>query len=250
MAKNSKQLQDTVAIIGIGATRISYGIVARLLQQDAIVVVPAQSSHHLRHLRQNMDDYHTGRLVTMLTDLPDHDKAADLAEMVLDEYGPLDMVVFPFDYPSISDSFSNISIEKWERTLQENLTVYLNYSRVAIGAMKKRGKGMFVAIIDTDSLARQPNNTLTGMLVDGQIKMALSFFEEVKNTGIKFYHLFINNLDAHTWHHEPGSKAITPELVGQYVLHLYNGDVRQRNSPFLFLMNKPYPDIHQYFTKI
>jgi NAD(P)-dependent dehydrogenase (short-subunit alcohol dehydrogenase family) len=239
-----------VAIIGIGANPDSFGIVARLLQQDAIVVVPAQSSNHLQRLHQYLSGLDTSKLVTLLTDFPDYDKVVALAEMVQEEYGPLDIVVFRFDYPSISGSFSNITLAQWERAVQENLAVYFICSRVAMSAMKKRGEGMFVALIDTDGLAQQPDNALTEMLMAAQKQMARSFFEEVKNTDVKFYQLFINNLDTHTYRHEAGSKAITPEMIGKYILSIYNGNVQSKSGPFLFLMGKPDPDIHHYFTKL
>jgi NAD(P)-dependent dehydrogenase (short-subunit alcohol dehydrogenase family) len=242
MENSNEQGKCKVAIIGIGSTRVSYGIVASLLQQDATVVVPAQSSHQLKNLEQYLKGSHTGRLVTVLTDLPDYDKTIALAEMVIEEYGPPDIVVFPFDYPWVGGSLSSISIDQWERALQENLTVYLNCSRVAISVMKERGKGMFVAIIDTDSFAAQGDNALDEMLMGGQMKMARSFFEEVKNTGVKFYHLFTNNLD----NHQPGGKAITPEMIGRYILYLSNGYTQQL-TPFLFLMGKPNPDLDHLF---
>ena len=189
MVRNKKKGHNSVAIIGIGETSISYGIVARLLQQDATVIVPVQSSHQLNILEHYLKDSNTGRLVTVLTDLPDHDKAVALADMVLEEYGPIDIVVSPFNYRSVNAGFSNISIIQWQRAVEENLAVYFIFCRVAIDAMKKIGNGMFVAIVNTEGLGSASDNRMTEMLVAGQIKMARSFFEEVKNTGVKFYHL-------------------------------------------------------------
>ncbi|OQP60113.1 hypothetical protein A3860_34865 [Niastella vici] len=247
MVRNKKKGQNNVAIIGIGETSMSYGIVARLLQQDATVIVPVQSSRQLNILERYLKSSHKGRLVTVLTDLPDHDKAGALADMVLEEYGPIDIVVSPFNYLTVNAGFSNISIIQWQRAVEENLAVYFIFCRVAIDTMKKSGHGLFVAIVNTEGLGSNSDNQMTEMLVAGQMKMARSFFEEVKNTGVKFYHLFINNLNVDPKDQEPGSKAITPEMIAQYILRIHNEEEEPVTSPFLFLMGKPDPYLDQFF---
>jgi NAD(P)-dependent dehydrogenase (short-subunit alcohol dehydrogenase family) len=247
MVRDEKQVQNKVTIVGIGETRLSYGIVASLLQRDATVIIPAQSSHHLNILEHYLKGSNKDKLVTVLTDLPDYDKTVALVEMIIEEYGPIDIVVSPFTYQSLKADFSNISVVQWQRAVEENLAVYFIFCRVAIDAMKKRGQGMFVAIVNMDGLGSEPDNQMTEMLVAGQIKMARSFYEEVKNTGVKFYHLFINNLDIEPEQQEPGSKIIMPEMIAQYILHISNEDEQPVTSPFLFLMGKPNANLDQYF---
>lgn len=248
MASNGKELKDKVTIIGIGTSKVCYGIITNLLQQGATVVVPAQSSHHLKLLKQHLEGFNTEKLVTLLTDIPDYNKATDLADMILEQYGPLDLIVFPFEYQAAGDNLSNISVAGWQRAVEENLAAYFISCRAGINAMKQRGEGMFVAIIDMDSLEKQTHNSMTDMLMAGQIRMARSFFEEVKNSGIKFHHLFINNLDRGVIGGQTADEVITPEKIGQYVMTLYKGDNPSGRSPFLFFMGKDFPDIHQYFN--
>jgi NADP-dependent 3-hydroxy acid dehydrogenase YdfG len=248
MPSNSKELKDKVAIIGIGTSKVNYGIITNLLQQGATVVVPAQSSKHLKLLRQHLAGFNTDKLVTLLIDLPDYDKALELTETVHEEYGPLDLVVVPFEYLSANDNLSNISVAGWQRAVEENLAAYFITCRAGINAMKQRGEGMFVAIIDTDSLAKQTQNSMTDMLMAGQIKMARSFFEEVKNSGVKFHHLFINNLDTVTNSERTAGEPITPEMIGQYIITLYKDDKQSTRSPFLFFMGKDFSGMHQYFN--
>ncbi|MBO9203810.1 MULTISPECIES: SDR family NAD(P)-dependent oxidoreductase [Niastella] len=246
MVRNNKK-GSNVAIIGIGETNMSYGVVASLLQQDATVVVPVQSSHHLNMLDRYLKGYNKGKIVTILTDLPDYDKTIELVEMVIEEYGPINIIISPFNYASVNADFSHISIIQWQRAVEENLAVYFIFCRAAIDAMKKCGRGMFVAIVNMEGLGSKSDNRMTEMLVAGQMKMARSFFEEVKNTGVKFYHLFINNLNIDPEQQEPGSKIITPEMIAQYILHIHKEDDHSLTSPFLFLMGKPDPNIDQFF---
>lgn len=248
MASDSKAFQDKVVVVGIGEAPVCFGIVAHLLQQDARVVVPAQSSYHLQLLQHYLAGINTGKLITLLTDFPDYDKAVALIDTILEEYGPPAMFVFSFDYLSVSAHLSDTTMIQWERTVEETLAVYFICSHVAISAMKKEGKGMFVAISDTDCMAWQPNNALGSVLAAAQVQMARSFYEEVKNTGVRFYQLFINNLSTHACPHEVDSKAITPGMIGQYIHRLYNGEVQQPDNPFLFLLGRSYPAIHRFIN--
>jgi hypothetical protein len=86
------------------------------------------------------------------------------------------------------------------------------------------------------------------MLMAGQIRMARSFFEEVKNTGVKFHHLFINNLDTGENREQTAGEVVTPEIIGRYIITLYKDDKQSGHSPFLFFMVKNFPDMNQYFN--
>jgi NAD(P)-dependent dehydrogenase (short-subunit alcohol dehydrogenase family) len=247
MASDRKELKDKVAIIVIGTSKVSYGIITNLLQQGATVIVPAQSSHHLKLLLQHLAGFNTEKLVTMLADLPDYDKALELVEMVHEAYGPLDLVVVPFEYLSANDNLSDISIAGWQRAVEENLATYFIACRAAINAMKQRGEGTLVAIIDMDGLAKRTHNSMTDMLMAGQIRMARSFFEEVKDSSVRFHHLFINNL-TDTNRKQTAGEEITPEIIGEYIITLYKDDKPGKRGPFLFFMGKGFPDMQHYFN--
>lgn len=233
MTREINDLKNIVAIVGITATNISFGIIARLLQQGAIVVVPAQSLHHLQLLQNYLGNANNPNLITILTDLPDYDKAVALVETVIESYGPLEIVVFPFDHTSGNADLSNISIEQWQRAVEENLSVYFICCRVILNAMKKRGEGFFVAVIDSDGRPTS-NNAMANMLMSGQAKMAYSFFDELENSRIKFYHLFLQAADkALTDANE--NKHISPEAIAEHVLSLFHGDYVLRDTPFIYL---------------
>lgn len=249
MAAHAKGLNNKVAIVGIGTSEVCYGIISTLLEQGAIVVVPAQSSHHLKLLRQHLQDIKTEKLVTLLVDLPDYDRAIKLTEAVHEEYGPVEIVVFPYERLSGTETLSSISIAGWQRAVEENLAAYFISCRAGINAMKKRGEGLFVAIVDTDVLANDTANSMTEMLMAGQIRMARSFFEDVKNTGVKFHHLFVNNLDTRTGGDQPTGDTITPDMIGEYIISLYENDKQSAQSPFLFFMGKDLPYMEEYFNR-
>ena len=85
------------------------------------------------------------------------------------------------------------------------------------------------------------------MLMAGQIRMARSFFEEVKDSSVRFHHLFINNL-TDTNRKQTAGEEITPEIIGEYIITLYKDDKPGKRGPFLFFMGKGFPDMQHYFN--
>lgn len=249
MASNSKQCKDKIAIVGIGQTPTTFGVIAFLLQHDCTVVVPAQSTGPLRQLQRYLSGCSTGKLVTMLVDFPDYDRVVALADMITEEYGPIDIVIYPFDYLTVGAGPDDITVEQWQRAMEENLAVYFVCTRLALTAMKERGEGLFTAIVDTDGLTREPHNAMTDTLMVAQMQMARGFFEELKDTGVKFFHLFINDLVTDK-SISPGENVVTPEGIAKHILEMYNDKSPVVNGPFRFLMGDSYSRMHRYFSHL
>lgn len=240
-------LNNKIALVGIVEYKVCFGVIANLLEQGATVIVPAQSSFDLQLLDQYLKGIKTGRLVTVLTDFPDYDKSVELVDTILEEYGPLDIVVTSFDYLPAVTPLSETSLREWEKTVEENIAISFICTSITIQSMKKKQQGMFVMISDTDSLSWQPQHALSGIAAAAQIEMSRRFFEEVKKSGIKYYQLFVNHVVKRRYKQASTTiRSITPDVVGKYILQLYNGQVPYPENLFQFLLGKPWPAMEQY----
>lgn len=122
----------------------------------------------------------------------------------------------------------------WQRAVEENLSVYFTSGRVAIDLMKQRGEGLFIAVVNNDTAQNDTPDDIGRMLLDGQNNLAYGFFKEVEDTGVNFYHLYVNP--------EPGENIPNPtterhnsESLGDYIISLYNGNEQPILGPFLYL---------------
>lgn len=86
MTNKRKDLKNKVAVVGLGDNNITHGIIARLIQKDAIVIALAQRSRQVYALHQYLIECELPMPASLLTDFPDYEKARELAEMIVEQY--------------------------------------------------------------------------------------------------------------------------------------------------------------------
>jgi NADP-dependent 3-hydroxy acid dehydrogenase YdfG len=243
----NKKLSTKVAIVAGFATPLSFGIIRSLLEENATVIVPVQSSRDILLLKDYLKGIGNGRLVTLLTDLPDYNKGIETIDAILEEYGQLDIVVAAFDYQQASSGLFEIANKDWQKAVEENITAYFICSRVSLDVMKKKKRGMFIGISDTRSISKEPRNAMANMVTALQMEISRQFYDEIKNTEIKFHHLFIN--DENTSQPPPnsmGNIGITPEMAGNHIINIYNGEAQGTDKLFQGFPGKSIPDVKNY----
>lgn len=224
---------------------VRFGIVKSLLAQDATVIFPARSLHEIESLNYQMEVGSNGRLITFLTDFTDYEKADAIADAIAEKYGQLDIVVAAFDCGKSESTLSELSHEDWLRMIEENISAYFLAGHMSINIMKRYNKGMFVGITDTDNLVGCAGNAVPSVAASLQIAIARQFYTEIKDSGLKLYHLFVNNVGS-LWQAQgniAGSFAITPEMIGNYIIRLHAGEVEDPDNLFQCFLGKPCEDV-------
>lgn len=236
----NKLLTGKVTFVADGTGAIGAGIVRALLQDDAVVIVPAKSAHKIIWLKEYVADIKTGKLATILTDYPDYDKAFDIAEHITGEFGEIDLAVSVFDTPPASPSLTELEISDWQKMTEENITSTFICARVFLSIMKEKKKGTYITISNADDLEKKPWLTLANIAATTQVEMSRIFFDEVKQFGVRYYHLFINNLATRYKKSNCLNKEgwINPEMVGRYIVQLCDSQSSNADNLFQWLSGK------------
>src|SRR5687768_16502 len=95
-----KSMDNKITMVAGHVDDVLFEIIKNLLKQDATVVVPVRSSDDILVLKKQVAGIESGKLVTILTDFPDEDKATMIINTIVEQYGQLDMVVGVFDHRS------------------------------------------------------------------------------------------------------------------------------------------------------
>src|SRR6478672_1954285 len=111
----NKLLTGKVALVPGGTGNTGVGIVRSLLQEDATVIVPAKSARGIASLKEYVAGTRPGRLVTLLADYPDYDKAFDVAENIVEEFGQIDLGVAALESPAASACLTELEITDWQK---------------------------------------------------------------------------------------------------------------------------------------
>ena len=231
--REDKSMDNKIAMVAGHVDDILFEIIKSLLEQNATVVVPVRSSDDILVLKKQVAGIDSGKLTTLLTDFPDEYKASMIINTIVEQYGQLDMVVGVFDHPHTSHALSRVRSGDWQQAIEENLTAYFIAGKVCIAAMKKKQHGMFLAISSIASSAKDCSSALTNVMAVSRMEITKQFYEEVKNSGVRFYHLLIDNHAGYCLFNKyVGSKAARALAVGDFAIRLFKGQVKHPEKLF------------------
>jgi NADP-dependent 3-hydroxy acid dehydrogenase YdfG len=222
-----------IALVAGYAGSPCVGIIKSFLEEGSTVILPAKSADEVAYIKNHLIEVSTGNLITLLTDLPDFDKAFDTAENIIQEFGRIDIAVIIFENNWFGPLLSEIDINEWQKVADKYITSYFVIGRVLLQLMKQQPYGMYVAVSDMESLMKDPHHSLANFAANAQIEIAKIFAEEMAATGVRYYHLFTHKsgLPEKT---DPTENApgLSPEILGQYIIQLYDGESSQFVHPF------------------
>jgi len=228
----NKLMNDKVAIVAGSSGFVIQSIVRSLLLGNATVIVPAKSADEISMLKECMGDINTAKLVTLLTDYPDYDKAFEVAESITEQFGRIDLAVICFDTPQSVGGLTETDIIDWEKMIDHNITAFFIAARVVLGSMKENKHGMFISISSTMDAENRCGSVLSNLSSGMQTEMAKVFYEEVKECNIKCYHLMAAHFMKPSLHTGSAKEknGIADDSIGSFIIKLFNGESQYAGS--------------------
>jgi len=191
-----KVLTGKTAIVSGSSGSGSIGFIRALLLQNATVIVPVNSNDELMLINSHISDILSGKLIAELTDLQDCDKMEYLIDTCCEEYGELDIAIFQFDKQWAGASLTDINFEEWERVMARFMNTFFVFGRIVLHKMREQKHGFFISLSNTDDLEPKPFSSLISVAAKARLEMAKVFAIEVHEEGVRYHHLFINNVSS------------------------------------------------------
>ena len=176
------RLAGKVALISGGGTGIGAATARRFAAEGAMVVVTGRRSEPLAVVADEVG----GRAVPGDTSDPAH--AAEAAATAVDTFGGLDIVVASAGIDlggGVSGSAGDVDDERWQRTLDVNLTGPLVLTRAALPAMVERGAGSIVLVSSVNGLASAKRSVAYDTSKAGLIGLTRSLAVDYGPRGIR-----------------------------------------------------------------
>ncbi|MFT3827552.1 MAG: SDR family NAD(P)-dependent oxidoreductase [Chitinophagaceae bacterium] len=245
----NQRLSGKVMIVYGGSNPVAMGVLRYLLAEDAVVIAPSESSHDIQLQKEYVSDIETGRLITLLTDMPVYEKYEEINEGIIEQYGHIDMMVALFDGLRPVAGLLDAETTSWQQ-VTDQMTVYYSCGRLILRLMRRLQKGTFVCISNAANLLPNAHNALSNVGGAAISEMSRLFYKELQNTPVKFHHLLINNVDIHDKSERPAAHAgwINPWMVGDYVMKLYEGTAEAPDMLFHGLLGKTLPETGKQLT--
>lgn len=176
------RLAGKVALISGGGTGIGAATARRFAAEGAMVVVTGRRSEPLAVVADEVG----GRAVPGDTSDPAH--AAEAVATAVDTFGGLDIVVASAGIDlggGASGSAGDVDDERWQRTLDVNLTGPLVLTRAALPAMVERGAGSIVLVSSVNGLASAKRSVAYDTSKAGLIGLTRSLAVDYGPQGIR-----------------------------------------------------------------
>ena len=176
------RLSGKVALISGGGTGIGAATAHRFAAEGAMVVVTGRRSEPLAVVADEVG----GRAVPGDTSDPAH--AAEAVATAVDTFGGLDIVVASAGIDlggGVSGSAGDVDDERWQRTLDVNLTGPLVLTRAALPAMVERGAGSIVLVSSVNGLASAKRSVAYDTSKAGLIGLTRSLAVDYGPQGIR-----------------------------------------------------------------
>lgn len=228
-------LKNKVAVLTGSTGAIAISIAQMLLKENAIVIVPAKSAKDLLWIKQIEEVTGSGSIITLLTDYPDFYRAKEITDDIIERFGKIDLSIACFEGSALSQPLTQVEITDWEHTMEQNMTAFFVAARLSFSSMKKSRHGMFISIDFTGHTIKTTGAKLARLSLCMQKEMAKMFYEEIKGTNMKYYHLYV---DPDKKNYKTQNNYIHPDELGALILDLYDGNTKGNEVLFQWMHNK------------
>lgn len=196
-----------------GTSQLGKEIVRSFLQEGATVIVPADSASKLDTLKKYVKNIKSGHLITFLTDLKNCNKTADVADIIREIYGQIDLTVAIMENEDEIIPFRNeTKISDIQKTVQSNITTCLICSQIFLNYLVNQ-ECVFITI--TKESNSYKSNPISKLLSNIQTCITQMIGEETDKIKARYFHLFIDK-------HE--ESTVNVEFIGQQIIKAYLGN--------------------------
>lgn len=222
-----KKIETSIITVVMGTGKGWCEIIKYLLNENAMVIVPAKNFEVFNQLIQH-PKVTTGKLVTLLTDISDYQKASELLNDIVVKYGKIDLAVAVFESATMNHNTSLIDFKcsEFEQIINDNITNYFMASRLLLHLMKKNRHGVYISIsnyiVENENIFYPINSCIERI----KAEMSKIFAKEVFADGVRYYHLSTGNSPKEQNYNNQVDKRISNITgIGSSVFNLFKGNV-------------------------
>src|SRR6202163_825812 len=232
-----KFFKNKVILISGEVSSLSVEIIHSFLKEMAIVIFPAKSLHQIETVKSFGDINQYENFITLLIDVQDFDKLIETCETITDRFGKIDISIEIPESSKCKKGLTEASIDEWNNMMETDMVPFFMGARIVLNLMKDNLSGMFVHISDSRLFENLKSNALTRIAFTTKIEMSKIFAEEAQQHGIRYYHLWVQDLsfkkttDLNNVSPEICAGLISQEIKDLYRKESYNTEMALQSFP-------------------
>ncbi|MBB6111972.1 hypothetical protein SAMN05421821_11577 [Mucilaginibacter lappiensis] len=194
---------ENIISVVAGTGNTCHHIITALLSHNATVIVPVKSFDEIQSLQKTTTNVTSGELVPVLADIPNHHGASNFFEDIEVRFGQVNLTIIVFDNNYSGYQLTETPYEEWERMQQNSISACFVVGKVILEFMKRNAQGIYrnahgiyIAVSDRYSQDKAKISPLTVIAAHMQAELSKVFAEEIKYTGIKYYHIVADDFNS------------------------------------------------------
>jgi len=215
------KLKNKTALITGGSKGIGFGIAASLMKQNMRVALTSRYLEAATNAAKKLNQLGRGEAFGMAADVRDLDAQQKSVDMVVERWGGLDVLIANAGVGHFGP-IEEMSTDKWNETIDINLTGVFNSIKAAIPALKK-SKGYIITIASLAGTNFFAGGSAYNASKFGLVGFTQAVMLDLRYSGIKVTTIMPGSVSSYFRNQEPGDKdswKIQPEDLGQMVVDL------------------------------
>ncbi len=230
----SNSFKDKVILIMGEVNALSMGIIHSFLKEMAIVIFPAKSLEQVNTIKSFRDINEYKNFITLLIDVQDFDKVTETCETITEKFSRIDISIEIPEFSNSSKNLTEASIDEWNNMMDTDMLPFFMGARIVLNLMKGNPNGMFVHVSDSRLFGNIKSCALARLAFSTRMEMSKIFAEEAQHSGVRYYHLWAQDLSSCTENLKPegGPPAKSPEIISMEIMQLYQTETYNTEMTF------------------
>ncbi|MBR9922235.1 MAG: SDR family oxidoreductase [Bacteroidetes bacterium] len=216
-----EKLNGKTALITGGTKGIGYGIAEALVAQGMQVAITGRDAASSREAAEKLTKTGPGKAIGLEADVRDYQAQQLVVKETLDSFGSIDVLIANAGIGHFG-SIEDLSPEKWNETIDVNLTGVFYSVKASLDALKD-SKGYIITIASLAGTNFFPKGSAYNASKFGLVGFTQAVMLDVRNYGIKTTTIMPGSVATYFNDHVPGEEdawKIQPEDIGQMTVDL------------------------------
>ncbi|MEO6637891.1 MAG: SDR family oxidoreductase, partial [Ginsengibacter sp.] len=179
--------------------------------------------HQVEMIKSFREIHEDENFVTMLIDVQDFDKVTETCENIKEKFNKIDIAIAIPGFSNSNKDLTEASMDEWNNMMETNMLPFFMGARIVLNMMKGDARGMFVHVSDGRLSGDIKSCALARVAFSTRIEMSKIFAEEAQRKGIRYYHIWAQDLSSCSETSKPvsGPPTKSPETLSSEIMDLY-----------------------------
>lgn len=222
-----REIKNKIALITGGTKGIGYGIAVSMLEEGMNVAITGRTAEGTKKAAEDLNKIGPGKAIGIVSDVRDINSLELAVSKIIDKWGKLDVLIANAGVGHFG-SIMELTSEKWNETIDINLTGVFNSAKACIPSLKET-EGYIITVASLAGTNFFAGGSAYNASKFGLVGFTQAMMLDLRHEGINVSTIMPGSVATYFNNHQPSDKdawKIQIEDLGQMVVDLLKLDPR------------------------